>query len=140
MKKISFIIILIAGLGITGFAQNMEVVLKANKWYATGIFDGKNITLSKTAPAKSDWDAKFVDNGIMNYCSNVPNALINVEGLEVKKGDYYCDPSYTYELKGDLLHIKYPLVEWYYKVKTLAGGELQLIFVSPSEVKKSSTK
>ncbi len=139
MKKLIFSLAFVA-ISLAGFCQNTEKTLKANKWYATGIFDGKNIILSKTAPAKSDWDAKFAENGQMNFCSTILSPQINAEGNALKAGDYYCDPSYTYELKGDMLHIKYPLVDYYYKVKTLANGNLELQYTDQSAIRANTTK
>jgi len=129
MKKISLALLLFFGISFVGMSQNAEKLLKANKWYAQGIFDGKNITLTKTSPKVSDWDVKFGDNGTMTYCAVTKTGLIDAEGKTVNPGTYHCDSySYTYVVNGDLLHIKYPLVDYYYTVKTLPNGGIELVY------------
>lgn len=126
MKKIFLAFALITGFALTGFSQQNADLLKGNKWYATGDIFGELITLSKTAPVKSDWDATFGKKGAMNFCYTVKSALMNTQGVEIKAGEYYCDPQYTSELKGNVLHIMYPLLDLYFNVKPLQNGDLLL--------------
>lgn len=126
MKKIFLAFTLIIGVSLCGFSQKNEKILKSSKWYATGDLYSQSIILSKTAPVKSDWDATFEKKGVLNFCSNVKSALIGADGNEVKAGTYYCDPLYTYEFKGDVLYVKYPLVDLYFQVKKLSNGDMQL--------------
>ena len=140
MKKLIFTLGLISGLYLTGISQNAEKLL-TGKWYAQGIFDGKNISLSKTVPKSSDWEAKFEPNGVMNFCSVLKTGVINSEGNEVKAGAFYCDPQYSYDLKGDMLHIKYGLADWYFKVKEMPNNAgIELGYSNDKTFKASSTK
>lgn len=141
MKKIFFAFTLIIGLSLTGFSQNNSQILKGNKWYATGDVFGDNIILSKTAPATSDWDATFGKNGAMSFCYKVKSALLNPQGVEVKVGEYYCDVNYTAELKGNILHIMYPLLDLYFEVKPVQNGDVLLTKTNAEALTgKSSTK
>lgn len=141
MKKIFFAFALVFGLSFAGFSQNNSQVLKGNKWYATGDVFGTNITLSKTAPTTSDWDATFGKNGAMSFCYKVKSALLNPQGVEVKAGEYYCDVKYTAELKGNVLHIMYPLLDLYFDVKPLQNGDVLLTkTTADAPTGKASTK
>jgi len=133
MKKIFLTFALIAGFTLIGFSQQNADLLKGNKWYAIGDVFGESITLTKTAPAKSDWDATFGKKGAMNFCYTVKSALMNPQGVEIKVGEYYCDALYTAELKGNVLHIMYPLLDLYFNVKPLQNGDLLLAKIT-SEV------
>jgi hypothetical protein len=123
MKKIFLILALISGICVS--AQNTEKILKANKWYASAAAGEKTIILSKTAPESPAWNATFDDKGSMNFCSHLTSAIL-VNGKEIKVGEYYCDPSYTYTVNGNVLTILYPLVDWPYYVKPLPNGDLIL--------------
>ena|SRR5687768_13069486 len=140
MKKIFLAAAFILALTSIGTAQNFEKIIKANKWFATGLFDGKNITLNKVQPAKWDWEADFSGNGILNYCEVLKTDRVNAEGVEVKTGTYYCDPSYSYEVKNNSMHVKNALMDWYYTMKTGAAGVIELEFTNDSKVIKAFSK
>jgi hypothetical protein len=132
MKKIFLIAALVTGICVTGVSQNAEKALKANKWYSNADLGATNIVLSKTLATKAPFDVKFEGNNNMNYCYIVKSAIMDAQGTVIDSGTHYCDPQYTYEVKGDLLTVKYPLVKWYYKVKPLKNGDIELV-LSPNE-------
>jgi hypothetical protein len=130
MKKIVLILALVAGIISSGVAQNLEKALKGKKWYSNGDMGAELIILTKTNLVKSPFDVEFKGNNAMTYCYIVKSALLDPQGNEVKAGEHYCDPLYTYEIKGDILNFKYPLVNWYYKIKMLKNGDLELTQVT----------
>ncbi len=132
MKKIFLVVALITGICGTGISQNAEKALKANKWYSNADLGATTMVLYKTTVSKVTFDAKFKNNGVMNYCANVKQAFLDPQGTEIAAGTYYCDTKYSYEVKGDVLKVNYPLVNWFYKVKSLKNGDLELT-LSPNE-------
>jgi hypothetical protein len=129
MKKVLFILALVTGIIGSVTAQNLGKALKG-KWYSNGDMGAEVIVLTKTNLVKSPFDVEFKGNNAMNYCYIVKSALLDPQGNEIKAGTHYCDPLYTYEVKGEILNFKYPLVNWYYKVKVLKNGDLELTQVT----------
>lgn len=106
-------------------AQNQKTASKIHpiqggKWYATGALDGKAITLSQQKSAY-DWEAEFKAGGVLNHCSTLKSAVIDATGIEVKAGTYYCDPTYSYEIRNNTIHISHLDSSYYYKIS--AGGK-----------------
>lgn len=130
MKKIFLVVALVTGISVTSISQEAEKALIANKWYSNTELGANNIVFSKTIDAKAPFDIKFEENGTMNYCYIAQSDIIDVTGMVVDSGTHYCDPQYTYEVKKNILIIKYPLVKWYYKVRLLKNGDLELILRS----------
>lgn len=126
MKKILFVLAVVAGIVSSGTAQNFEKKLMGARWYSNGDMGAEILVLTKTNMAKSPFDVEFKGKNTMDYCYIVKSALLDQAGNEVKAGTRFCDPLYTYEIKGDQLNIKYPLVNWYYKIKILQNGDIQL--------------
>jgi hypothetical protein len=126
MKKILLAITFICAFSLLGTAQNTEKLLRSHKWFAAGELGSKTITLSKVAPAKFDWDAEFVNEVAMQYGKTAKADLIDPSGAEIKAGTYYTDSQYGYKVNGNVLHIRYEPSNWYYKIKTLPNGDLEL--------------
>ena len=126
MKKILFVLAIVTGIISSGTAQNFEKKLMGSKWYSNGDMGAEILVLTKTNMVKSPFDVEFKGKNAMNYCYIVKSDLLDQAGNEVKAGTHFCDPLYSYEVKGDQLTIKYPLVKWYYKIKILQNGDIQL--------------
>ena len=132
MKKIFLITALVAGICVTGVAQNIEKTLKKNKWFSDAELGSTHIVLSKTEATKAPFDVKFNGKNALNFCYTTKSAIMDPQGTVIEKGVHYCDPQYSYEVEGNILTIKYPLVKWSYTVKSLKNGDLELV-VFPSE-------
>ena len=132
MKKIFLVVALVAGMCVTGVAQNLEKTLQKNKWFSDADLGSTQIVLRKTESGKAPFDVKFNGKSAMNFCYVTKSAIMDPQGTVIEKGVHYCDPQYSYEIDGDILTFKYPLVRWSYQVKTLKNGDLELM-VFPKE-------
>ncbi|MBP9069861.1 MAG: hypothetical protein KBG47_10150 [Bacteroidia bacterium] len=132
MKKIFLVVALVAGMCVTGVAQNLEKTLQKNKWFSDADLGSTQIVLRKTESGKAPFDVKFNGKSAMNFCYVTKSAIMDPKGTVIEKGVHYCDPQYSYEIDGNILTFKYPLVKWSYQVKTLKNGDLELM-VFPKE-------
>ncbi|MGZ3884087.1 MAG: hypothetical protein ACXVPD_07865 [Bacteroidia bacterium] len=124
MKKLSlsFLFALVACL--TSVAQTTAKkshALQTGKWYATGVFDGKAITLSQQN-ANSDWEATFAPSGYLHNCSTLKSPVVSAEGNEIKAGTFYCDTLYSYTIKNNMISIKYLTKGTAYSYKISPNG------------------
>ena len=86
-----------------GMAQSTEKVLKMGKWYTNTELGSKAITLTKTIPAKSEFDIELVSETGMNYGKTAKADFINSEGGQTKAGTYFVE-GYGYKITGNTKH------------------------------------
>lgn len=125
MKKIFLAATLILISTCIGMAQT-EKALKMGKWYANAELGSKIIKLSKTAPAKSEFDMELVGEAAMNYGQTAKTDFINNEGGQTKAGTYYVENGYAYKITGNTILITFQPSSWSYNVKTLPNGDVLL--------------
>ncbi len=113
-----------------GMAQSTEKVLKMGKWYANAELGSKTITLSKTIPAKSEFDMELVSDVAMNYGQIAKADFVNNEGGQTKAGTYYVENGYAYKITGNTILITFQPSSWSYNVKSLQNGDVLLELVT----------
>ncbi len=138
MKKIILAATFIMVSTLVGMAQNTEKVLKMGKWYANAELGSKTITLSKTIPAKWEFDIELTSEGVMNYGQIAKVDFITNGGDKVNAGAYYADTQYSYKVNGNTIQITYQPTVWNYNVKSLQNGDLLLEAVQSTN--KGNTK
>lgn len=125
MKSIFFTVVL-AFLATGAFSQRLASQLQSKTWYVTGKLDGAStLKLSPTAPkGVSEWEAKFSSTGSLYKCSTLKANTVDVSGIEVKAGTYYCDSVTTnYKVKNDVININALPANYYYKMTPLPNSE-----------------
>lgn len=125
MKKIILAATLVIVSTLVGMAQSTEKVLKMGKWYANAELGSKTITLTKTMPAKSDFDIELVNDVALNYGKIAKADFVNSEGGQTKAGTYFVE-GYGYKITGNTIVITFQPSSWVYTVKALKNGDLLL--------------
>lgn len=126
MKKIILAATFIMVSTFVGMAQSTEKVLKMGKWYANTELGNKSITLTKTAPAKWEFDMELISDVVMKYGKIAKTDLLDNSGEQVKAGAYYAETGYGYKITGNTIAITFQPSSWTYTVKTLKNGDLLL--------------
>jgi hypothetical protein len=126
MKTFIAALFLMAGLNYTTSAQNTKQVLQNGHWFAKGQVDGKTITLYTSRQADTEWEAKFSGTGAMANCFTTKKALVDPTGIEVKANTYYCDSTYFYQIKNNVMQMMYGSGMYYYKIKALPNSAIEL--------------
>ena len=125
MKSLFFTICLVAGLAYNAQSQKMAAQLQSKKWYANGSVGKGTITLraAETAKMANQWQAVFSNTGRMSNCSTLANDVVDMSGMTAKAGTFYCDSSYVYSVKNDMVSIMMLDQFYYYKMKALPNSE-----------------
>ena len=86
MKKIFLVVALVAGMCVTGVAQNLEKTLQKNKWFSDADLGSTQIVLRKTESGKAPFDVKFNGKSAMNFCYVTKSAIMDPKGTVIEKG------------------------------------------------------
>ncbi len=137
MKKILLAITFICAFSLLGNAQNTEKVLKMGKWYANAELGSKAITLTKTMPAKSEFDMELINETAMSIGKIAKADFVNDQGGQTKAGTYYVN-GYGYKVTGSTVLITSQPLSWTYNVKSLKNGDLLWEIVTSTSGNKST--
>ena len=124
MKSLFFTICLIAGIAYNAQSQKMAAQLQSKKWYVNGNV-GNGALILKPAQGKtpSEWEARFSSTGRMASCAVTKKDEVDMVGITIKSGTFWCDSAYLYTVKNDMVSIMQFDKTVYYKIKALPNSE-----------------
>jgi hypothetical protein len=121
--KPAYILLFTIFLNASLFSQDLQKQLMANKWFVSGTYLTKLMTLSPNPiPQPEVWEAKFQSNGKIKKCDSVKGSLYDKDGKETKMVLMECDSAAVYKISKDVIQITSGSKTYFFRSKPVPNG------------------